>query len=264
MEALRQRLDALQSRHLNGEAPVQQQGQAQDVQVQSSSTNVSLDSLFTAHIKNAQYRAIDFAKLGKFNYANQVKSNNLNLALFSYGSLKHLLALCDGTLPPVDKSEFISRVQHLVNVFELTCLASTATDFDSHGWRVAKEYDQKIINDIEHGIKSWDTLGKPIDAMSWTYAKEVVPKPKPNPPPSKPNSSKGQKVCTTWNTFKKEGICHYEFVNPGESCVYLHHCSKCKAKGLLKRHKEFQCNEPDPPRGSTSVTTSSVVPTTSV
>ena len=176
------------------------------------------------------------------------------------------MALCEGTLSPVSKPEFLSRIQHLVNVLELTCLASNVNDFKNYGFGVARSYNDKVVHDVEMGIKSWETLGKPIDAMSWSYAKEVT---KPNP--GKPNNqqtkanptNKVQKICTTWNSFHKEGICHYEFSNPGESCIYLHHCSKCKAKGLLKHHKEFQCNDSENTAPASAAASSSVTPATS-
>ena len=101
--------------------------------------------------------------------------------------------------------------------------------------------------------------------MSWSYAKEVTkPNPKPNNQQTKANpTNRVQKICTTWNSFRKEGICHYEFSNPGESCVYLHHCSKCKAKGLSKRHKEFQCTESENTAPASAAPSSSVTPVTS-
>ena len=246
--------------------------QDQEAQMQpSSNANVSLDSLYSAHIKCPQYKALDFVKLGKFNYINQVKQQNLNLALFSFGSLKHLLALSDGTLPPVSKSEFISRLYHLINVFEISCLASGIGDFDTYGWRVAREYDSKILSDIEHGLKTWDNLGKTIDPMSWQYSKELVPKVSK---PSAPNTTTGnksaggntQRICTTWNSYRKDNVCHYEATNPGETCVFSHICSKCfKSKGVQKRHKSWQCNESPASVTSASPPTSTVTtPVTSV
>ena len=75
--AVRQRLDALQARQASQEVSGWYQDPAQDLQVQSSgSSNISLDWLFTAHIKNPQYKAIDFARLGKFSYLNQIKDSN--------------------------------------------------------------------------------------------------------------------------------------------------------------------------------------------
>ena len=228
----------------------------------------SLDSLFSVHIKNRQYRACDFSKLGNFSYSAQIKQSNLNLALYGYGSIKHFLALADGTLPSVDTSEYISRLQHVLNVFEIVCLGSSLSDFDSHGWKVGKEYYSKIIRDIEMGYKSWGTLDRSIDPTAWTYAKEIAP-PKPSPAQAKqskaqqPGQTSSAKLCTTWNGFKQQG-CHYESNNPGETCVFQHICSKCKAKGLTKKHKAWQCTDSDPKQGQTASTSAPVTSTVTV
>ena len=222
---------------------------------------VSLDNLYAATIKNAQYRASDFAKIGNFSYSSQIKPNNINLALFSYGSLRHLLALTGGTLPQISKEEFISRLHHLINVLEITCLSSNMTDYDLYSWKISREYNNKVLRDVEFGLKHWDTLPKTIDSLSWTYAKEVTPKPKmASQPKPNNNSNQSQKLCTTWNTFRKEG-CSYENSNPGESCIYLHFCSRCRSKGLNRKHKLWQCTEPEPIK--TSTPTSSVATVTS-
>ena len=68
---------------------------------QEKVSSSSLPNLYNACIKNAQYKADQFAKLSNFAYTEQIKPENLNLALFAYGSLKHLLFLSDGTLPEV-------------------------------------------------------------------------------------------------------------------------------------------------------------------
>ena len=180
-----------------------------------------------------------------------------------------MLALTDGTLPPVDKSEFIARLSHLINVVEISCLASGLSDFDSYGWRVAREYDSKVISDIEQGSKTWGNLGKNIDPMSWQFAKELVPKspPKPTAPVNSNKSSSGNplRICTTWNTYRKENVCHYESTNPGETCVFSHICSKCfKSKGVQKRHKSWQCTETAVSGSSASPPISTVTSVTSV
>ena len=73
----------------------------------------------------------------------------MNLALYSYGSFKHILALCDGTLPAVSKVEFVNRIQHILNTLEIVCLGSSLSDFDSHSWKVGKEYDEKQYGEYE-------------------------------------------------------------------------------------------------------------------
>ena len=96
------------------------------------------------------------------------------------------------------------------------------------------------------GYKSWPTLERCIDPAAWSYSKELNPKPQKStqgPKNATQNPNQSQKMCTTWNTFKKDG-CSYEHSNPGESCIYLHACSTCRQKGLgIKRHKAHQCPE---------------------
>ena len=239
-------------------------------QDQNQVNNVSLDSLMSAHVKFKQYYAHDFCKLASFPYLSQLKPSNLNLSLFSYGSVKHLLALSDRTLSPVTKAEFNSRLQHILNVLEISCLGSNLTDFDTHSWRVAREYNFKVIKEIELGYKSWETLNRCIDPTNWAYAKEIVPKPaqKQQNQGSTKNQN-NQRLCTTFNTFRQNG-CHYEANNPGETCVYLHACSHCRQKGSLQSHKAFQCSDAPPakqnprPPASAPVNSTSTPPVTSV
>ena len=141
------------------------QYQPQDLLLQNQVPNnsVTLDSLFDVQIKCKQYWAHDFAKIGNFSYSPQIKQNNLNLATFGYGSVKHLLALADGTLPACNPAEYKARLQHILNVFEISCLGSNLADFDGYSWRVGREYNTKIVKDIENGYKTWESLDRNID-----------------------------------------------------------------------------------------------------
>ena len=151
----------LQQSHMGGQSSYQErvnQAPTQDPISQVFASDVSLDSLFSMHIKNKQYKAHDFAQIGNFPYCSQIKPANMNLALYGYGSIKHLLALADGTLPSCDHVEYVARLQHIMNVFEMVCLGSKINEFDSHAWKVGREYDAKIVKDIEMGYKNWATL----------------------------------------------------------------------------------------------------------
>ena len=215
-------------------------------QVTSSCDNVSLETLLTATVKFKQYRAIDFARLSNYNYISQLKPSNLNLSLFAYGSIKHLLLLSNGTLPAVSKDEFNSRLQHLLNVLDITCLVSSLNEFDSFSWKIAKCYDEKILSDLEQGYKRWSTLDKCIDSTAWNYAQRMVPaESKPTKNQRNQNSNQtNQKMCTTYNTFRRGESCAFEFNNPNENCVYLHQCSACNKRGFPnRRHKAFNCRD---------------------
>ena len=141
--------------------------QSQDLQQESSqrlsqlphaqdggSKPINLDDLLSATIKHKQYYPIEFAKLSKFPCVSNLNDSNINLSLFAYGSVRHLLLLSDGTLPAVSREEFNARLQHLLHVLEITCLESSLQEFSSHSFKVAKEYSYKILSDIERGYKA--------------------------------------------------------------------------------------------------------------
>ena len=84
-----------------------------------------------------------------------------------------------------------------------------------------------------------------MDSAAWTFARDLVP-PKAKQQ-SQPQNFKGQnssqKVCSTFNTFKKDG-CAFENSNPGESCIFVHQCSACAKRGFPNRkHKAFNCRD---------------------
>ena len=172
----------------------------------------------------------------------------MNLSLFAYGSVRHLLLLSNGTLPAVSTEEFNSCLQHLLHVLEITCLESNLQEFSSNSFKVAKAYSNKIYSDIEEGYKAWESLDKCIDSTAWNYAVRMVPAVSKSQTQSKSqstnsNSNSSQKICTTWNTFRNGEGCHFEYTNPGQSCVFLHHCSTCRQKGFPnRRHKAIHCN----------------------
>ena len=139
------------------------------------------------------------------------------------------------------------------NVLKIACLGSDLTMFTSQSWITAKEYDFKILSDLGRGLKSWENLEKCIDAGAWAYAKELTaPKSKPNAS-TKPNPN-NQKICTTFNSFRKEG-CSWEHNNPGEKCVFLHACSNCKARG----HKAIYCPKDFTSKTSTNTASAQAV-----
>ena len=107
----------------------------------------------------------------------------------------------DGTLSPVSEIKFKNRLQHLANTFEITCLSSSLSDFNSPEWQISREYDRRLISDLEVGLKSWDTLKNCIDPTCWSYAKEVVQNIQPNSKSSSRSPDRGHKLCITWNKF---------------------------------------------------------------
>ena len=221
-----------------------QQQQIRKAKVLSSKS--SLSDLCNLTIKNPQYRAIDFAKLSNLPYTSQIEPSKINMPTFAFGSVKHLIALCDGTLPPISHQEFINRLNHLANVFEICCLGSSPDEYQNSNWCISLAYDKRLISDIEAGIKDWNSLNRSIDPTCWSYAKEFSCSPEQRlAGPDHHFSEFPVKTCTSWNTFMKQG-CQYEFLNPGRSCKYLHFCSTCKENGFGELpHKAWECLESD-------------------
>ena len=101
--------------------------QHQDARNRKKVSSSNLIDLLKATIKFPQHRAVDFLNISSF-ASDEIDSKNVNLSLFIFGSLKHLLFLSDGTLPSVSKSEFNNRLQNLINMMEIVCLGSSNED----------------------------------------------------------------------------------------------------------------------------------------
>ena len=211
----------------------------------------SVDQLYQATTVNKQLRCFEFASTVQFSYRQQLKQDNCNAVTFAFGALKHLEA-CKTGLINISDTEFLSRIRHLKNVFELACLSSTLTSYAEPSWNVAREYDSRVIADIESGAKSWDTLSVGIEPDSIYCAKETVEirKSKKTKVVEKDKKNVDERVrkdpkkngCTTYNTHKTSDGCYWESQNKGESCVFDHFCSWCKLnRNVADKHKVFDC-----------------------
>ena len=104
----------------------------------------------------------------------------------------------------------------------------------------------RVLQSIEQGYTTWETLSQTIDSAAWTFARDLVqPKGKQQGQGqvTKGQGQNSQKLCSTYNTFKKEG-CAYENSNPGETCMFVHQCSACNKRGFPNRkHKSKNCRD---------------------
>ena len=213
----------------------------------------SVEQLFRATTVNKQLRAFEFASTGQFPYKSSLKQDNCNAISFAYGSFKHLHAVKTGLINMSD-SEFLSRLKHLRNVFEIACMSSPLSSFAEPSWLIAREYDSRVTADIESGVKSWDTLANGLETDSIYMAKETVElRNRAKKPPKDPKSLKDEKVitkkgdskktgCTTYNTHRSSEGCYWEAQNKGESCIFKHFCSWCKLnRDVEEKHKVLHC-----------------------
>ena len=210
----------------------------------------SVDQLYSATVINKQLRSYEFAATGQFSYKSQLRQDNCNSISFAYGSFKHLEAAKLGLIPMSD-TEFLSRLRHLKNVFEVACLSSNLSSFTDTAWQVAREYDSRVIADIESGAKSWESLSTGLETDAIYCAKETVElknkakkTPKDLKDPKRPKDPKDakNKTCSTFNTHRASDGCYWEHHNKGETCVFEHFCSWCKTnRDVKEKHKVIQC-----------------------
>lgn len=230
-------------------------GPAAHHQAWGSQQVTSVDQLFRATTVNKQLRAYEFASTGQFQYKNVLKQDNCNAITFAYGAIKHLHAVKSGLIHMTD-NEFLARLKHIKNVFEIACMSSPLSSFSDPSWQVAREYDSRVIADIESGIKSWETLANGIEPDSIYMAKETVElrnkanaKKNKSVDPSKKTKDDNVKRgdpkkngCTTYNTHRSSEGCFWESQHRGETCVYKHFCSWCKLnREVEEKHKVFNC-----------------------
>ena len=229
--------------------PLSGMGAATGTLYNQKSQVTSVDQLYAATTVNKQLRAYEFAATGQFPYKSQLKQDNCNAISFAYGSFKHLEAAKLG-LVSMSENEFLARLRHLKNVFEVACLSSNLSSFTDPAWQVAREYDSRVIADIESGAKTWDKLSGGLETDAIYVAKETVElknkikRPKDQKDSKKPKDPKDPKGngCTTYNTHRSSDGCYWEHVNKGESCVFEHFCSWCKTnRDSKEKHKLINC-----------------------
>ena len=221
--------------------------------------------MLNATIKFPQLRAVDFINISNF-ACKTFDSKIINLSLFIFGSLKHLLLLSDGTLPSVSKAEYNSPLQNLINMMEIVCLGSSNEDFNNLSWKITREYNSQLVNDMEVGFKNWDNLNRSIDPTCWAFAKEYVSPsdfaPLTDDYDSVSLSSDLPENCVLSDQdefhspqdytdyvspheldgvegyingkknvhpgiFSIKMVANLNFLNPGTRCCYIHHCSIC-------------------------------------
>ena len=220
--------------------------------LQSNQVINSVDQLYQATTVNKQLRAYEFASTGQFPYRNQLKQDNCNAVTFAYGAFKHLEACKSGLIKNMSDIEFLARLRHLKNVFEIACLSSSLSSYSDPSWQIAREYDSRVIADIEAGTKSWDTMTMGLETDSIYCAKETVelrnkkkPRDLKNPKKEfeeKPKKDPKKYGCTTYNTHRASDGCYWEHLNKGETCVFEHFCSWCKAnRNVSEKHKALNC-----------------------
>lgn len=239
---------------------------------------LDMDTMLGLTVRERQYRPHEFAMRGNFFYARNINERNITLPLYMYGYLKHCIILLSG-LVPVAEGEVNARLINLMNICEITSNNSTLSDFDHPAWQLGRGYGDRVLNDIQQGLRGWSEMPNHILPDVFLHVKDMVDmqtkkkddgnlrgggrgkKGAGGQPRS--TSDKGVKVgekplvCSSYNDFFTGSGCAYEFTN-GRKCTYDHYCSKCFAgTGNKIAHKGRFCS------GTGSATAASTPVTTS-
>ena len=195
-------------------------------------------------------RPTEYTKYCQVEYAKKAKPENCNLVLYVWGYVAQILASKQGLISAMPEQEQIGRLQHLLHLLELCAMQSSSTDFNSPAWLCAKNYSDRVYQDLDIGATSWSQIGPKMhptnlmQAMS-THPKRVQEKP-PQQPKSgdTPSSSTTGPVCPKWSACEVEDKCSWEVENPGRTCNRPHYCSFCQKKfKQVRKHKDADCRK---------------------
>jgi hypothetical protein len=80
----------------------------------------------------------------------------LGLALlFIWGYIAQILLSRQGLLTRMSEQEQNGRLQYLLHILELCAMQSTSTEFNSQAWLCAKNYSDRVYQDLDSGATSW-------------------------------------------------------------------------------------------------------------
>ena len=96
-------------------------------------------------------RPTEYTKYCQVEYAKKAKPENCNLVLYVWGYVAQILASKQGLISAMPEQEQIGRLQHLLHLLELCAMQSSATDFNSPAWLCAKNYSDRVYQDLDIG-----------------------------------------------------------------------------------------------------------------
>ena len=195
-------------------------------------------------------RPTDFTKYCTVDYARKAKPENCNIVLYVWGYVAQILASKQGLISAMPENEQIGRLQHLLHILELCAMQSSATDFNSPAWLCAKNYSERVYQDLDTGATSWSNIRPKMHPTNMMQAMASHPKKVvPDKPPvlgakvGDAAAAPGQ-VCPRWSGCDVDDKCQWEVENPGRSCNRTHFCSFCQKKfKQVRKHKDTDCRK---------------------
>ena len=190
----------------------------------------------------------------------------MNVVLWSWAYMSHLLATRIGQTPALPDGELEARLQHFLSVLEVTLQITGQNDFASEAWKIARLYHCKVQQKVDSGHTNWLSMYEqwggstlPHELMAANAEAAPVKKFKARGDDGvvaggrrgdekrgddRRSDDRFKRLCPSWNKSETRGKCQWELDNDGEKCKYTHHCSHCKAKKINPvNHQWFFCKK---------------------
>ena len=188
------------------------------------------------------------ARLCPVAWTDKITTEQLNPIIWSWAYIADLLAARSGQAPDLETGELEARLQHFLNVMEITLQSSSKTDYMGDSWKVGRLYHNKVQAKLDQGtttwcrlVERWENATLPHELMA--AQQELAPR------QTHKTRESGQRDgetrvprCGSWNTWETKGKCQWEAENPGEKCNRLHECTYCKTKKFRPvNHQRLYC-----------------------
>ena len=191
-----------------------------------------------------QPKVLEYAKTCPTKWSKQATAFNINLPLYAWGAVTEIEASLSGRSEALSDATMLGKLRHLKNTLEVCCLNSTSTDFTAYSWTLARDYANKVDNEVEQKLATWQDMPAGVRTATLVSAQMENPRPLPKLPPVNTKSAVSEKkdTCTTYNTCTTEAKCDYEVTYPDRKCFKKHECSYCmKTKKQSWRHQAVRC-----------------------
>ena len=153
-----------------------------------------------------------------------------------------LEAAMSGRTSAISEGEVLGKIRHIKCILEVCCLNSSATDFNSYGWIIARDYANKVDDEVTQGLVKWQEVTPGVRTNSLVLAQMDCQRQSS----AKSNKKEGDaiRVCTTYNKCETKGKCEYEVNNSGKTCQRKHECSWCRTNlNQGNRHQAWECKK---------------------
>ena len=204
---------------------------------------------------------VHYARECPVSWTTKVTTDKLNPILWSWAYVSHLLATRTGQAPMLAEGELEARLQHFLNVLEITLQTTNQADFAADAWKVARLYHTKVQQKVDCGeyswlqmLQQWGAATSPHELMAARAEIPLNVKQKTaltdglagvvktgTRGTKKDLEEKKKQICFSWNNCETRGKCKFEVENEGEACPRIHACSWCKTKDFkpLTHQKRF-------------------------